>query len=383
MPARRGVFLALYRNELEKVWRHRGRALLIVLILFVLGGNYLSYRAYHQQQMAIVQSIAAAKAQVSHAQNQLANAPASKEPNLRHIVIADKQILSQMESQSVQRVNTRQQLHQLQAGLANQPLSARGNTQEFIALDRYRLSHGITSYAPNGNNGLRLVGQIFSTGVMMLIALVAIGISADRMSGEFEGGTWGGLLLHAPYRRLAYSAKSLASITIIWLFMIAAALGFLGGGSLLMGIGNANAPHIVGPHFTLQNSIPPQLIVPSQHFPIIPQWSYDFAAMGLAMFSVGILVLVVMAISIITRSTVISLIAGALLVISRDLAHLVGPLSVLDPAIHLSLIADWTGQLAQQYVMPSLTLPSGILILTLWGGISLLFGLWWSQRQDV
>ena len=97
----------------------------------------------------------------------------------------------------------------------------------------------------------------------MLIALVAMGIAAGQVSGEFEGGTWSGLLLHAPYRRLAYSAKCLATVTVIWLFMIAAALGFLGGGSLLMGIGNANAPHIVGPHFNLQNTIPHQLIVPS------------------------------------------------------------------------------------------------------------------------
>ena len=246
-------------------------------------------------------------------------------------------------------------------------------------MDQYRIQHGITQYQPTSHGGYRLVGQIFSGLAMILIALVALAISADRVSSEFEAGTWGGLLLHAPRRRPVYLAKLSASLTVIWSFMAASALGFFVVAGLLMGFGSPNNPHVVSLHVSSVG----QVVIPVQHFHILPQWSYDGLSLGLAMLAIGALVSIFLALSMLTRSTVFSLIVGAVLVLSNVLAHALASLALMDPAIHLPLMSEWTRSLAMQYNMTSLSLKTGLAVLLGWTVVAIGFSLWFTKKLDL
>ncbi len=152
----------------------------------------------------------------------------------------------------------------------------------------------------------------------------------------------------------------------------------------MLGAGSAIMPHVVGLRLAVTpGSVSPQLRVPVQVFHILPQWSYDLAALGLAMLAMGSLVAIAVALSMLTRSTVFSLIVGAVLVLSMVLAHLAGPSALADPALHLPLIEDWTGTLAMQYDLIGMTLRNGLAVVLAWTLVAMGSSLWMVRRLDV
>lgn len=383
MKERKGIFSALYRNELEKLWAHRGRTLVIVFLVMVLGGTFLIYHAQQASASAVQQSVAFQKAQVIQTRRQLRHATGKTKQMLQSQLQQQEQGIQQMEHQT-NVVHVPQQVRSLEDGLKTTPAAFKGQALESLATDRYMVAHGLVTFNPQAENGWRIVGQVFSSAALLLFALLAVGISGDRISSEMEGGTWGILLLHAPRRVHIYLAKLLASVTVMWGFMIATAAGFFAAISAVMGVGSAMVPHVVGLHLTVApGSVPPQLRVPVQVFHILPQWSYDLAALGLAMLALGSLVAIAVALSMLTRSTVFSLIVGAVLVLSMVLAHLAGRIALIDPALHLPLMEDWTGTLAMQYDLVGLTLRNGLLVVLTWALAAVGFSLWLVRHLDV
>lgn len=383
MTSRR-LFPALFHNELEKIWAHRGRVLIIAFILLVFGGSFIAYRNYEGTQKAYRSEISSAESQVSQIKGQLAHAQGSQKKALQAQLQVPETILQQAHQNSLGTIQVRPQMANLKQSIKTAPAPFKGNSEEQLAMDQYRLQHGITQYQPTSHGGYRLVGQVFSGLTMILMALVALAISADRVSSEFEAGTWGGLLLHAPKRRPVYLAKLSASLIVIWSFMVAAAVGFFVVAGLLMGFGSPDNPHVVSLKVsTVGQPAPGQLVIPVQHFHMLPQWSYDLLSLGLAMLAIGALVSIFLALSMVTRSTVFSLIVGAVLVLSDVLAHAVGSLALIDPAIHLPLMSEWTRSLAMQYNMASLSLQTGLAVLLGWTTVSILFSLWFSKRLDL
>lgn len=386
MPERNGsLFTALYRNELEKLWAHRGKSLIIAFIVIVMGGSLLAWHSNQQTLQNVNSTILAEQQQVTALRHQELHASGKQKQQIASEIHSTQNFIRQIKAQNGA-YNVKQEITQLKVSVAHMPLSQRGPTLERLAQYRVMKAHGITGYNSGANNGLKLVGDLFGTAVMLVFALVAAGVSSDRVSSELEGGTWGVLLLHAPRRIPIYLAKLAASITVIWAFMVAAALGFFGLGSALMGVGNPAIPIVVGVHLT-QNSANGMLSIPVQTFHTVSQVSYDLVALVLAMLSIAVMIAIFLALSMLTRSTVFALVVSAVLVISGELsavvAHTAGWLVVGDPAVHLPLIADWTGKLGLQFNLSSLNLTAGVAVLLIWAVVAVVVGLSTARRLDV
>ncbi|MCL5972227.1 MAG: ABC transporter permease subunit [Firmicutes bacterium] len=376
------IFLILYRNELEKLWAWRMRALIIALVVIVVGGTFIAYQNYHASQAQAETNIAQLKSQIAQERSQLAHMHSGKSTQILEQQLQGTQsALRQMEQNPPNTgiENVRQQLATLKSSLKNTPSSQQGNTLQQIAIARYQLAHGITTFHPNDHGGYRIVGQIFGGTTMLLFGLVALGLTGDRVSSEIESGTLGSLLLHAPWRRSIYLAKLGTALTVTWAFMAASAVGFFLMASALMGTGHPMNPHAVGVHLKMVDG---EISVPVQTFHLLPQWSYDLTAFGLALLAIGAFVAIFLALSMVTRSTVLSLIVGAVLIISNILGHTLGPLAVANPAMFLPLMQVWTGQEAFDYQM-LVSLGTAFMVLLAWTAAALLVGLWSARRLDV
>ncbi len=383
MTSRR-LFSALFHNELEKIWAHRGKVLIIAFILIVLGGSFIAYRSYEGSVQGYQSEVASTKSQIIQEQHQLSHVHGSQKRALQEQLSATRSTLQQLQQNSFVTTNVSIQITSLKKSLKGTPPAFQGNTREQLALDYYRVQHGMTQYHPSGHGGYRLVGQVFAGFTTLLFALVALGISADRISSEIELGTWGGLLLHAPRRRLVYLAKLAASLVVTWAFMVASALGFFVTAGIFLGFGNPNNPHAVSMKLaTINHASGTQVTIPIQSFHLIPQWTYDLASLGLAMLAIGALVSVFIGLSMVTRSTVFSLIVGAVFVLSDVFAHAVGSLAIMDPAVHLPLMGDWTRSLAMQYNTTTLSLRTGLAVVVGWIGFAILFSLGFAKKLDL
>ena len=376
------VFFVLYRNELEKLWVRRMRALIIALLVIVVGGTFIAYRNYQASQGQVQNGIAQIKSQIAQERSQLAHMHNGKTKKLLEEELRGNQsALRQMEQNPPNpgTVFVRQQLSSLQSSVKHTPSSQLGTTLQQIAIARYQLAHGITIYHPSDHGGYRIVGQIFGGTTMLLLGLVALGLTGDRMSSEIEGGTVGSLLLHAPWRRFVYLAKLGAALTVTWTFMAVLAVGFFLMATAVMGTGNPMNPHAVGLRLKMAGG---EISVPVQTFHLLPQWSYDLATFGLALLVMGTFVAIFLALSMVTRSTVFSLIVGAVLVISNILGHALGPIAIANPAMFLPLMQVWTGQEAFDYQMV-VPLSAAIIVLLIWTAVALIAGLWTARRLDV
>ncbi len=390
-PAGPPAFRAVFRNEIEKIWVKRSKALIIALIILIAGVSLVSAHTYHQnyQQAAEAaqnnqQAATQMRQQIAQTQRALKSVPRGKKRALQQQLAQQQQALQQIQTGNGGTVNERLQVRSLQNSLSTIP-TQRGPMLEQLALARYRVSHGLISYNPAADSGMRLVGLVFGGDTIVLFALIAVVIASDTVSSELQSGTWGILLLHAPRRRQVYLAKWGAALLILWGFMLAATVGIFAFSSVLMGVGSTLAPHVVGTVTTLipQNA-GPSLVVPAQQiFHIIPQWSYDLLALVLAMLSLGGFVTLLVGLSVTTRSTVGSLIIGVLVLISGFFAALLGPASLLDPAVSFPLISDWTGTLAMQDNVRALTLGTGLAVTIIWAAAALAVGLWRVARTDV
>lgn len=388
MPeSNRHLLGALLRNEWEKIWAHRGRALIIAWVVIVVGGVWITYHGEHAARQGYRANIASLQSQVTSWRHQEIGASYKARRLLQSQIAGAETTLQQMRS-SAGGVNEVAVIPVLKKELKTASPLTRGTIMEQLATAQDMVSHGIDHANPSNANGIDLVGSVFSGMALLLFALLAVGLSSDRISSELEGGTWGVLLLHAPRRAQVYTAKLLAAIAATWAFMVASALGFFGVASLAMGIGPVSAPVVVGLRQTLStNPNFPGLVIPVQNFHLIAQWSYDIWALVLAMLAVAVLVSLFVGLSVVTRSTVFSLIVSAVIVISGVLTAVVARaaswLAIVNPALNVPLAADWTGRLAQQYTIPALNLRTESWVLAAWALVAVGVGVWATRRLDV
>ncbi len=382
-------FWAIVQDELQKNWARRGRALIIALVLLVAGTGLFSWHTYHSfenSQQNSQQAVAQTRQQIARTEAEIKTAPPSKRAALKQEVAQDSAMLQQMQTSSGgAAVNEPAQIRSLASGLTSIPKDQRGPTLEQLMLARYRVAHGQSVYNPAVDGGWRLVGLVFSGQALILFALLAVVMASDAVSAELQSGTWGILLLHAPRRIQLYLAKWSAALITVWLWVAASAVGLFLLASALMGIGSPWSPHVLGPRLVAvqQGGGVPTVSVAVQNFHLIPQWSFDLLALGLAMLTLGGLVTVLMALSVLTRSTVWSLIIGVLLVISGIFAPILGHYGVYDPALSLPLMAVWTGSLALQDNILSFNMPTALLVTGLWACAALVAGSWRAQYTDV
>ena len=373
--------MALYHNELEKLWVYRARVLIIAFVLILLGGMYVVYNNHQSAQVMQQQVIHMMHAQIIKLRQQIRHSSGHTKTMLQHQLQMQEQGLQHMVLQK-QNLNVTSQIKTLKTSLKHTPSASQGSSQEELTKYQFMASHGILSYNPGAESGFRLVGQVFSNPALFVFALLAIGLSADRISSEIEGGTFGNLLLHAPYRMKIYLAKLFASLTLIWGFMAACAVGFFAIGSAFFGIGFAEMPHVVGIRVNILGS-PPQVQVPMQTFHLLSQWSYDLLAVFLSMIAISALVAIALTISLLIRSTLLTLIVGAMLVLSGGLSHIFGSLAIWDPVSQLTLMADWTRKATIQFSIHGFSLQSGLVVVLTWAAVAIIMGLWYVEHLDV
>ncbi len=375
------IGMALYHNELEKLWVYRARVLIIAFVLILLGGMYVVYNNHQSAQVMQQQVIHMMHAQIIKLRQQIRHSSGHTKTMLQHQLQMQEQGLQHMVLQK-QNLNVTSQIKTLKTSLKHTPSASQGSSQEELTKYQFMASHGILSYNPGAESGFRLVGQVFSNPALFVFALLAIGLSADRISSEIEGGTFGNLLLHAPYRMKIYLAKLFASLTLIWGFMAACAVGFFAIGSAFFGIGFAEMPHVVGIRVNILGS-PPQVQVPMQTFHLLSQWSYDLLAVFLSMIAISALVAIALTISLLIRSTLLTLIVGAMLVLSGGLSHIFGSLAIWDPVSQLTLMADWTRKATIQFSIHGFSLQSGLVVVLTWAAVAIIMGLWYVEHLDV
>ena len=385
MLRREGTFFPLFHNELEKLWAHRSTVLIVAFLVMVVGGSFLVYRSHQATLLQARQNIQQMEQQVVLLRHQELDASSAQKAAARQALQSAQQTLKQMKLQGSGSLNLRADVQQLKGELLHQPPSQQGPILEQLAVAQGAMAKGLTQQ--NSLNGFKLAGDLFDGGIMLLFGLLTVGLVSDRFSAELEGGTWGVLLLHAPQRLPIFWAKLSASLALLWGFMLATTVGLMGLTGLLVGFGPSNFPVAVGVRLTAPGGLTLPLVMPRQPFHLISQLSYDGLALLLAMLSLGILAAICLCVSVLTRSSVLSLIVGAVLVLSEVFAVIVarwvGWLVLVDPAVHLPLIGDWTGGLAQQYNMADLTLSSGLVVLLAWGALAVAVGMWHVRRIDL
>ncbi len=380
----KGIFFALFHNELEKLWAHRAYVLIVAFLIIVVGSSFLVYRSHQLSLQQAQTNMQQMEHQMGQLRQQERHASGQSKVEVRQALAADQQTLQQMKMQGPI-INLKQETQQLRAQLKHVPSSQQGSILEQLAVAKGALKKGITQ--ENSLTGLGLAGALFAGGTMLLFGLMTVGLTSDRFSSELEGGTWGVLLLHSPRRVPIFWAKLSASVVLLWAFMLSTALAILGVTGLLVGFGAPRFPVEVGMRLAAPTQPTLPVSIPPQSFHFISLLTYDVWALLLAMLSVSVLGAICVAVSLLTRSSVLSLIVGAVLVLSEVFAqiaaHWAGWIALVDPAVHLPLVADWTGSLAQSFNLADLTMKSGLTVLLAWGVIAVVAGMWAVRRIDL
>ncbi|MDA8194141.1 MAG: ABC transporter permease subunit [Thermaerobacter sp.] len=369
------MFGLIFRNEWEKIWARKKFLFIagtLVIILATVGFAWRTEQSMLQQLSA--QSPAASIAQaIQQTKAQLKTASAKQKPLLRQQLAQQEAAQVQIEQSTPQTgtMRTASDLKRLSQASGSGPNA--GQSALLIALDHYRLAHGITRFNTARDSGLRLLGLVFSGPAVIMFAMMVVGFSNDTVSGERQDHTIPFLFLHGFQRGRILAAKVLATSALVALQALASAVGIFALASIVMGVGPAYAPHALGIRMqTSKNSFagaPPTVLpVAAQHFFIVSQWQYDIAAVLLAILGLAALVVIMTGISLLSRTVSMSAFLCTILLISTGFWHLLAGSAVigLDPMVDFNLMAAWNGQTALQSGVAGLGLVWAFAVMALW-----------------
>lgn len=369
----RAPLRAIMKNEWLKLWSRKRWSLAVGMLVLVVGGSFISASTEWQQVRVSQQEIAAMRQQIASLRAQLRQGlPSAVSQQIKQEIASTEQSISSIASAKAPTVR-----QDLRANLAT--LSAKGTQASIlsqvrltVAMERYDLAHGIASASPASDSGWQLPGIILSGPGIMLLALLVVFIAGDAVSSERQGGTLPTIFLHADNRATVLLGKALVAVLTAWGMVCVAVIGWFVLGGLLMGFGSPLTPEAVGLRYVMSANPFGGMVLASSHFPLLPQMAFDVWSVLLACLSLGALAALMVGVSSFIRSTSLSTALGALLLLSGLLFRgLAGDSSILlDPAVHMPLMADWTGAIAQQSQVAGATLGVGIAVLIGWAVVA-------------
>ncbi|CAB1128094.1 conserved membrane protein of unknown function [Candidatus Hydrogenisulfobacillus filiaventi] len=366
------MWWALFDNEWRKLWARRGRLLvagtlaLAALTVFATWRGQAAQEANLRQQAALnARALAALRARAAAA------------PPAQQTLIHEQEAAMAANLVNLEGVPVRQQLQEDRRLARHAPRGQAGALEETVALDRYRLAHGIIRLRPWHTGAWRLAGLVLTGPAILGYALLALGVTADLVAGEVQDGTLSFLFLHGQRRGAIYLAKLATGITAGWGSLAGGSLLTWLGAALLVGTGSPWAPHVVGARLVKVTGSFPPVQPAGPPFPILPQWAFDLWALVLALVAAGVWVAVVLALSRLTRSVTVTLVLGTAGLIGGLFLSLAGWAGLLSPTVHLAPMADWDGSTAGVCGIPAAGLPLGLGVLAGWGLAALAYG--WSR----
>ena len=383
-----GSFGSLWHNEWDKVWRRKRVFLLVAWVLVVFVGGFLTLQAHNGYRKSVQDSTVALTEAIHATLQQLQNPHLSAKQKrlLENQLTNDETALRQEEASASATVSARAQLAQLTAQIRQTPAIDRPPVALQIALDRYRLTHGVTRYPANlGPTGWSLAGGLLAGLGLLLFALIGIVLSSDAVAGELQDNTLPMLFLHAAERRRIWWAKALAGIVLLNGFMAATALGLTLFGGLLVGFGSPTAPNALNVHYAAEAGSTFLMMVPS-HWVIVPQWAYDALALVAGWLTMSGWTLLVMTVSTILRS--VNQAMGVMTAVLLSGFFLSGSHGqgwqwiLVDPSLVLSLIALSAGTVAQSSGIPAATLTVGAFVWIGWAVLAIGVSLWRFPRLE-
>ncbi|WAH35762.1 ABC transporter permease subunit [Alicyclobacillus dauci] len=409
---------AVIANEWMKLLRRRRfyiTGLLSLLILAIYGmseyhshQNYVKYSNFnHNQQMQISSieqqitqvkqsndphksdMIANLRQQLSQIQETLKQNAELQGPNWRHAVQkeidTDKQNIASIEKQP-----TTSDI----AKMRNQSEIAGQHAE--IAKLQYNLDHNVKPL-PNGtSNPYSETINFFSIASMIFFPMVMVILVSDMIAGESTSGTIKLLLVRPVSRAKILLGKWIVSIAsgALWTILLCAAIQAIS--MAVWGATGSAQPILTGVSYSFANVIDtssatngamPQ-IIPIAHYDhavILPEWTFFVYASLLMVLAMVVVATITFLFSTLFRSAMASTAtAMGIVVIGFVITKMASHASWLRWvfATHLDLAQNWTGGLSLE-IKQNITLDMGILVLCIWGVVSLCVSLFVFAKRDI
>jgi ABC-2 type transport system permease protein len=402
--------------KLIRRWRLWIAAVLgLAMVALFAFGTYHSYRTQlrYNSLPAWQQQLAVDKEQLRHLQALQKHPDSYQGPPMKDRIQAlqseiqqlQRQIANQTESHAEWRRSLQKQIRSEQKQMANQQSSGgnmtaeqraeqeveRRQVQQTLMEQTYRLAHDVRELAPWQQTAYNMVAQFLSFGSPVFLPLLAVILVADMVSGESTSGTIKLLLVRPVPRWKVLLGKWLVGLTATAVLTLGISAVLWLVGCALFGTGGGMQPEMVGVTYTFQTISNPGGATESLSMPVLnhafvlPAWQYVLWSVLLTTFSMMVVATIAFLCSTLFKSamasTAVALGAVIIGVILLEVLHNSRWVLALFPT-HLNLLSDWTGGLAQQ-LSTSVSLSTGVWVLTIWGVLALALSVVYFARKDV
>ncbi|WP_028777305.1 ABC transporter permease subunit [Shimazuella kribbensis] len=256
----------------------------------------------------------------------------------------------------------------------------------------YRLKHKVEPLPSWWNSSYFRTEQIIAQLSVLFLPMLVVILVADIVSGETTNGTIKLLLVRPISRLKILLGKWLVSLTATAVLVI----GFYGFLFLInlgfYGHQGAFAPRAINVTYifksiSMDNLGTPRMaaILNLNHVTLIPHWQYILTGFFLLMISLMVVATITFLCSTLFRSSMISTSVAFAVIIICQLVQWMFPIGKWIGwlfTVHLNLLSNWSGELSHD-LQTNLTLPIGILVLSIWLVISIVVAAVYFNRKDM
>ncbi|GGA43242.1 hypothetical protein GCM10007416_15380 [Kroppenstedtia guangzhouensis] len=252
---------------------------------------------------------------------------------------------------------------------------------------QYHLERDIPPLLPGELTAWKAMNQLMPLASGLFLPMLLVILVADMVSGETSSGTMKLLLVRPVSRVKILLGKWAVSLTATALLSLCFFATMLAVHLLLYNPDGANQPHFVNVDYIFGMGKEAQ-IVPIPLFEealLIPEWQYIMGSMLLTVFAMMAVASITFLCSTVFKSPMISSgVALAMVILGQTLLQQVqnGKWMFWLFSVHLNPGSNWSGELSAA-MDASLPLTTGIVVLTIWIGVTLLASLLYFRKKDI
>ncbi|MFC4075507.1 ABC transporter permease subunit [Salinithrix halophila] len=252
---------------------------------------------------------------------------------------------------------------------------------------QYLLERDIPPLLQGEFTAWKAMNQLMPLASGLFLPMLLVILVADMVSGETASGTMKLLLVRPVSRVKILLGKWAASLTATMVLSLCFFATMLAVHLLLYSSDGARQPHFVNVDFLFGMGKEGQ-IVPIPLFDkalLIPEWQYIAGSMLLSVFAMMAVASITFLCSTVFKSPLISSGAAlAMVILGQALQQEVhnGKWMFWLFTVHLNPGSNWDGQLSNT-MEANLPLTTGITVLTIWIGVTLLASLLYFRKKDI